>query len=66
MHEAWFTFFYQYLIGGAIAGSTLVFAVKTGAIDFKQNVERRLVYALFAGLFAFSVIHGVWTHVVLS
>lgn len=62
----WLTWIYHYGVGGAVAGATLVFAWKAGAINFRRKLDRRLVLALAGGCAGFGLIHALWTWRVLA
>lgn len=60
MAEKWLPWIYQYGVGGLFFFITLWIAARNGALRRGNRSDRSLFWALLAGFFAFSAIHGLW------
>ncbi len=56
----WPQWIYQYGIGGIFFLSTMILALRTGAIRWHHREERRLLVAVVLALFAFMSVHAAW------
>ncbi len=62
----WLPWAYQYGIGGIFVVSTLVLALRSGALKADRPGDKRLAFALAGGYLAFALIHAVWIAKVVS
>ena len=61
MEDRWLTFCYQYGIGGLLFFSSLMAALKGGALRPREiPSDMRLLAALLGGYAGFLLVHGAW------
>ena len=57
----WFTYLYQYGLGGIVFGVGLWLIVKSGACDLGRRNERIWFIFLIVGFFWYAGLHFLWT-----